>query len=69
MILHITIRAMGWDREKCLERMEKNMRGGIIVTNVFKLVVGTHSQRLKGLVTAGIPGSLFQLGINRKDMS
>ena len=49
--------------------MEKNMRGGVMVTNVFKGVVGIHRQRLKGLVTTGIPGSFFQPGISKKDMS
>ncbi len=53
----------------CLERMGKNMTGGAVANNIFPVFVGTYYQRLEGLVTAGIPGSLFQPGISRKDMS
>ena len=53
----------------CLERMEKIMTGGTIANNIFPVFVGTYYQRIEGLVTAGIPGSLFQSVISRKDMS
>ena len=45
------------------------MTGGAVANNTFPVFVGTHHQRLEGLVTAGISGSLFQPGISRKDMS
>ena len=52
-----------------LEKMEKNMTGGAITKNIFPMFVGTYDQCLERLVRTGIPGSLFQRVISRKDMS